>query len=160
VLWLILMVALLNLGLGYAAACSLGQGPPGLIEAWEALSAGPRRPTSETPETPEASEPSEDAAEPSAEAAPEEAPEPEARSAGEVEPSESARKEDGEQVDPLPAAVVPDHGDLDEQPVETSTADLDAASIEGDVPPDEVDVNLRAGQPQTSEVLETSEVSG
>jgi hypothetical protein len=99
VLWLILLVALLNLGLGYAAACCLGQGPPGLIEAWEALSAGPRRARSETPETPDASELSENAAEPFAEAAPDEAPqeapEPEARSAGAVEPSEPVREEDG-----------------------------------------------------------------
>jgi hypothetical protein len=73
VLWLILFFALLNLGLGYVAACSLGQGPPGLIEAWDALCAGPRR---AEPETPSPSKPFEDAVEPSADAPFAELPEP------------------------------------------------------------------------------------
>ncbi len=38
---LVLLVALVNLALGYYLAVRFGYGPPGLIEAWEALFAAP-----------------------------------------------------------------------------------------------------------------------
>ena len=40
-LLLIFLIAALNLGLGFAAAMVLGWGPPGLTEAWLAMTAGP-----------------------------------------------------------------------------------------------------------------------
>jgi len=41
VVLLTLMIGVLNVCLGYAAAVLLGWGPPGLLEAWEALTTEP-----------------------------------------------------------------------------------------------------------------------
>jgi len=143
VFWLILLVACLNLGLGYAAACCLGFGPPGLIEAWEALSVDlrPRR-----PEAPAAGESSEDAPDPSADTPLGETPDLEAESAGAVEPSGHARDEDREDDPRLPAPAPTDCWDLDEKYVEASVLKLNVALIESGIRANAIDAELRAGR--------------
>jgi len=142
-IWLILAVALLNLGLGYAAACCLGKGPPGLIEVWHTLHADLRCPGSATPGSADCSE---NAAEPPPDAPQAYAAELEPASAEEVEAREPAADEGrGQGARPL-AAAAPDFWDLDEKYVESSVLKLNVALIESGIRADEIDAELRAGR--------------
>jgi len=140
VFWLIILVAIVNLGIGCAVASYLGHGPPGVMEAWEALCAGPVR--TSPPPVCEASSPADDLGQfaqlPLSGMLDAEADAPCA-----VDPSEEAYDEDAEHVARLLGPASPEHWDLDEKYVETSVLKLNIAMIKSGLRANEIDDQLR-----------------
>ncbi len=134
------LIALLNLGIGSLVAVYLGHGPPGLLEAWDALCADSSR--SPRPASPNA-KPKAGDLEQLAAMSLEAMLEAEGNSPDIVEPTDEAYDEDADHVARLLAPASPEHWDLDEKYVETSVLKLNIAMIKSGLRANEIDAQLR-----------------
>jgi len=136
--WLLFVLSLLNLGLGYALAVYLGYGLPSLRDAWTAL--GVEAPT--TPPPPPAADPVPPRLEPP------EAPSPPLEELLQADPAEHTEIEPYEEpydddVAELIRPESPEAWDLNEKYVETSILRLNIAMMKSGARATEIDARLR-----------------
>ncbi len=138
VVFLIFVIGVLNVCLGYVLAVRLGYGPPGLLEAWDALSAEPQGPQEATLGASVETLVAELAATPIDQMLDDE-PDEEMEDELEVENYEEPDDDVGDLLDP----DAPETWDLNEKYVETSILKLNIAMMKSGAKATELDTRLR-----------------
>jgi len=149
VVLLTLVIGVLNVGLGYAAAVYLGYGPPGLRQAWESLSferGTPARPEPGVVESPimSAEQLLEGLDGTDLESLLDDEPDEDPHDTLEVEAYDEVEERDDEDVSSLLNPDAPEIWDINEKYVETAILKLNIAMMKSGAKATEIDTRLRA----------------